>query len=259
MIRRAAAAAWLAVAAAACGHAIFVPPAGPGTATDASAAWAVATAPCRAAQSYSGNLRISGRAGSQRIWHLDVETAVTPRQIYMGATFSRQPIFILAGTTSEATLWLRPEQRVVKGPAGDIIEAILGLSMPPDRLLSLLTGCGTRIYDVTSAQSFGGLLAIQTPDARVYVERQGTVWRTRAAEAEGFRVEFSWTAAALPGKLWIRSTPGREPAASLDLSVSDASATDPIPSSVFTPPSGAAGADPMTLEELRSGSWRKKS
>ena len=175
----------------------------------------------------------------------------------MGATVSGQPVFILAGSVSEATLWLRREQRVVKAPAGDIIDAILGLSMPPDRLLALLTGCATRIHDVTSAESFGGLLAIQTPDARVYVERQGAVWRTRYAEAEGFRVEFSWKTAALPGKLWIRSTPGREPAASLDLSVSDASATDPIPASVFTPPAGATSADPMTLEELRSGSWRK--
>jgi hypothetical protein len=182
---------------------------------------------------------------------------VTPSQIYMGATFSRQPIFVLAGSAKDATLWLRPEQKAVKAPAGEIIEAILGLPMPPDRLLSLLTGCATRSLAVTAATSHNGIVAVQTADARVFIERQGTAWRTRGAEAEGFRVEFLWKTGTLPEKVWIRSTPGREPAASLDVSVADPTISDPIPASIFNPPSGAAAADAMTIDELRS--WRKKS
>jgi hypothetical protein len=257
MIRRAAGAAWLVLAAAACGHAIFVPPAGPGAATDASAAWAEATSTCRGAQSYIGTLRISGRVGGQRIARLEIDTAVTGNQIYMGATASGTPIFVLSGSNSDAILWLRRQDRVVKAPAGEILEAILALSMPPDRLLGLLSGCGTRTTDAKSASSYSGLLAVQTADARVLLRRQGMAWRTFGAEAEGFLVEFFWKTSALPEKLWIRSTPGREPAASLDVSVSDATITDPIPASVFTPPSGAASAGAMTIEELRSGAWRK--
>jgi hypothetical protein len=166
---------------------------------------------------------------------------------------------VLAGTAKEATLWLRREQRAAKAPAGDIIEAILGLPMPPDRLLALLTGCATRSLEVISATSHGGIVAVQTADARVFIQKQGTVWRTLGAEAEGFRVQFSWKTTALPEKVWIRSTPGREPFASLDVSVVDPTISDPIDASVFKPPSGAASAEPMTLEELRSaGSWRKK-
>ena len=259
MIRRFGVIACLALLAGGCGHTIFVPPGGPGVVTDASEAWTAATASCKGAQHYSAALKISGRAGSQRIWHLAIDTAVTPTQIYMGATFSGQPVFVLAGSAKEATLWLRREQRAVKAPAGDIIEAILGLAMPPDRLLALLTGCATRSLDVTAAASHNGLVAVQTADARVFIERQGTVWRTRGAEAEGFRVEFLWKTSALPEKVWIRSTPGREPSASLDVSVADPTISDQIPASVFNPPSGAASADPMTLDELRSaGSWRKK-
>ena len=259
MIRRAGAVAWLALLAAGCGHKIFVPPAGPGVATDASAAWTAATASCRSAEHYSAALKVSGRAGSQRIWRLAIDTAVTPTQIYMGATFSGQPVFVLAGSEKDATLWLRREQRVVKAPAGDIIEAILGLKMPPDRLLALLTGCATRNLEVTAATSHNAIVAVQTADTRVFLERQGTVWRTRGAEADGYRVEFLWKTAALPDKVWIESTPGREPAAKLDVSVTDPSTSDPIPATVFTAPAGAASAEPMTLDELRSaGSWRKK-
>jgi hypothetical protein len=257
VIRRAGVVACLAVLAAGCGHTIFVPPTGPGVVTDASEAWTAATATCKGAQQYSADLKISGRAGPQRIWRLEVETAVTPTQIYMGATFSRQPIFVLAGSAKDATLWLRPEQKAVKAPAGEIIEAILGLPMPPDRLLSLLTGCATRSLAVTAATSHNGIVAVQTADARVFIERQGTAWRTRGAEAEGFRVEFLWKTGTLPEKVWIRSTPGREPAASLDVSVADPTISDPIPASIFNPPSGAAAADAMTIDELRS--WRKKS
>ena len=259
MIRRAGVVVGLALLATGCGHTIFVPPAGPGVVTDASEAWKAATASCKSAEQYSAALKISGRAGSQRIWRLAIDTAVTPTQIYMGATFSGQPVFVLAGTAKDATLWLRREQRVVKAPAGDIIEAILGLAMPPDRLLALLTGCATRNLEITSATSHNALVAVQTADARVFIERQGTAWRTRGAEAEGFRVEFLWKTSALPEKVWIRSTPGREPAASLDVSVADPSISDAIPATVFNAPSGATSAQPMTLEELRSaGSWRKK-
>jgi hypothetical protein len=257
VIRRAAVVACLAVIAGGCGHTIFAPPTGPGVVTDASEAWTAATASCRSAQHYSASLRVSGRAASQRIWRLAIETALTPTEIYMGATVAGHPVFVLAGSAKEATLWLRQEERAVKAPAGDIIEAILGLAMPPDRFLSLLTGCATRSLGVTAAASHGGLVEIQTADARVFIERQGTVWRTRGAEVEGFRVEFLWKTGALPEKVWIESSPGHEPAAFLDISVIDPTISDPIPATVFQPTSGATSAQPMTLDELRS--WRKKS
>lgn len=249
MTRAVAALVWLALAPAACGHAIFVPPSGPGAPTDASAAWTEATSSCRAVKTYSAALRISGR--------LAVDAAFTPDQVYMSATVSGQPIFLLAGSTSEATLWLRRDNRVVRAPAGEIIEAILELPMPPDRLLAIFSGCGTRSLDVKSASSYDKVIAVQTGDARVFLRRQPAGWRTLGVDADGFRVEFLWKTMSVPEKLWIRSAPGREPAVSLDVAVDDASITDPIQPAVFNPPGGAASASPMTLAELRSGAWRK--
>jgi hypothetical protein len=250
VIRRAIAVAGLVFVTAACGHAMFVPPAGPGVPADAAAteAWAEATKTCRDAQSYKADLRVS---------RLSIEAAVTPANIYMGATYSGQSIFMLAGTSAQATLWLRRDNRVVRAPAGDIIEAILGVEVPPDRLLSLLSGCGTRAFDVKSASSYSKLLAVQTPDTRVFLQRAGSVWQTYGVEADGFRVRFFWKAGASPEKIWIGSAPGRDPAASLNVSVRDATINDQIPASIFNAPSGAATAEPMTLEELRTGAWRK--
>ncbi len=258
MIRRAALAAGIVLAAAACGSRIFVPPAGPGVPVDAGGAWADATASCRDARSWAGELRVSGRAAGQRVWRLVMETAVTPSNIYMGASFSGQPIFLLTGTAAAATLWLRREHRVVRAPAGDLIDAILGVSIPPDRLLAVLTGCGTRAFGVISAANYSGVLGVRTSDIRVFLRRQDQTWRTYLAEADGFGVEFSWKTDASPVKLKIRSTPGREPAASLDVSASDVSVNETIPASLFNPPSGASSAEPMTLNELRTGAWRKQ-
>jgi hypothetical protein len=201
---------------------------------------------------------LSGRAGSQRIWPISVETAVTPTQVYMSATFSGRSVFVLAGSTTQATLWLRRDDRVVQAPANDIINAILGLELPPDRLLALLTGCVTRVADVTSTMRHGDLLAVQTADARVFLEPKGTGWWIRAGEVKGFVVEFARQPTPLPGKVWIRSTPGLEPKVSLDVGVSDASITAPIPPAVFGVPSGSTRAQAMSLDELRSaGPWRK--
>ena len=246
------------MAAAACGARIFVPPTGPGTPTDASSAWTSVTKTCRSATSYVGELRVSGRAGSRRIARLRIETAVTRDQIYMNATVSGQTFFVLAGSSSEATLWLRHDRKVVKAPAGDIVEAILGLSVPPDRLFALLTGCVTRSFDVTAATSYGQRMAVQTPDARVYLEQTQTGWQTLAGEAEGFVVELKWQGGAVPERLWLNSIPGREPRASLAVTAEGPNLNEAVPASFFAPPAGAASAEPMTIEELRAaGPWRK--
>ena len=248
MIRRAAGAACLAAAVTACGHPVFKPPTGPGVATDASAAWAAATSSCRSATSYTARLRVL---------RLSVESAITRDQIYLNATHSGQGIFVLAGSTTDAVLWLKREHRVVKAPAGDIIDAILGLQVSPDRLLALLTGCVTRAYDISSAASYGKRIAVQTSDARVYLDSEQQASKVIAGEAEGFIVELSWKASTVPVKMWLNSLPGREPRASLTVSVEDATVNPAIPATFFAPPAGAATAEPMTLEELRTGSWRK--
>jgi hypothetical protein len=169
----------------------------------------------------------------------------------MGATTSGQSIFVLSGTAQQATLWLRREDRAVVGPPGAIIEAILGVPLPPDRLLSVLTGCIARAFEVKSSLEHNSILTIETPDARVYLERDSAGWRTRAGDVDGFRIELGRKTSPLPDKVWIHTAAGRSPGARLDVKVSDAETNSTIPASFFTPPPGAARAQPMSLEELR--------
>ena len=244
--------------AAACTRSMFVTPSGPGTpAPEAASAWADATRACRDARAMTAGLRISGKVGGTRLWPVNIEAAVTRDQsIYLSATAAGTSVFVLAGTANRATLWLRREQRVVSAAPAEIMSAIVGVPLSPDLLLAVLTGCGTRSFDVVRATRVGKLIAVETADMTVYLDQQGSAWRTRAAQSSAFVVEFGRTAGAVPAEVWIWSAPGREPAASIHVAVSDDTIDGNIPSSFFQIPSGAASATPITLDELRGVLWK---
>lgn len=244
--------------AAACTRSMFVAPSGPGSpAPEAASAWADASRGCRDARTMTAGLRISGRVGGTRLWPVNIEAAVTRDQsIYLSATAAGTSVFVLAGTGNRATLWLRREQRVVTAAPADIMSAIVGVPLSPDLLLAVLTGCGTRSFDVVRATRHDKVISIETADTTVHLEQQGGAWRARAAQSASFVVEFGRAAGAVPAEVWIWSAPGRDPAASIHVAVSDDTIDVNIPSSVFQVPAGAASATPITLDELRDVLWK---
>ena len=242
-------------------RAMFVPPAGPGTPVPyAAAAWTEATASCRQARSYAAAVRASGKFGSERLWPVGIDIAVTIDQsIYLAANAVGRSLFVLAGTGNRATLWLRQEERVVTAAPAEIMDAIAGMSLAPDRLLAVFTGCVARSFTITGAALHGRLLAVDTADARVYLEQSQGRWRTKAATTDAFVVEFAGYQGVLPGEVWIWSVEGREPASSVRFVISDPEIDGQIPAGVFQVPRGAAGAKPLTLEELRAaGPWKER-
>jgi hypothetical protein len=247
----------------ACARAVFVPPAGPGvSAPDGPAAWTEATGSCRNATSYAAAIRLSGRAGGQRLWPVTVDTAVLADQsIYLGATAAGRGVFVLAGSGGRATLWLRREQRTVAAAPAEILDAVVGVSLTPRDLLAVLSGCGVMPGDVTSAERHGALLTVQLPGARVHLTRRGGRWRVKGAENSSFVVECADAGDPLPRELWLwpATRSASDPSTSLHLIVEDPEAGGQIPVSVFRLPAAAGEATPMTLDELRSGApWKNR-
>jgi hypothetical protein len=257
---RACAAIVLCWSAASCTRAMFVAPAGPGDAApDAAAAWTEATAGCRDARSFVAAVRASGKVGQERVWPVSLELAVTADQsIYISATAVGNSVFVLAGTANRATLWLRHDNRAVTAAPADIMEALVGVPLSPARLMAVLTGCVARSLDVVSAARYPNLLAIHTADARVFLAQTGGTWRTTAAEADRFTVEFARKSSAQPDDIWLWAQPAPGQTASLHLTVTDGQINGPVPPNVFQAPAGAQAAAPMTLDELRAaGPWKK--
>lgn len=250
---RASLAAGCVVALAACGHPLFRPPAGPGLpAPDAAGAWEQATKVCRGATSFVAELRVSGRVGDDRFPSLTVASGLdNTGSVYLSATYSSQPIFLLVGAAERATLWLRRDNRAVVDAAGGILTELLGVPLSPERLLAVLTGCATRSVEIREADQRGRLLRVVTADAIVFLEQQQGAWRTRAAQVDGFTVQYERDGTSIPQRILIDADPGR-PRASLDVRVSQAELNGTLPPDIFTPPAAAANAAPLTLAELRS-------
>ncbi len=243
----------VAVSAAACAPA-FTPPVGPGEpAPDADAAWAQATASCRGARSYSAMLHF-GAVGA------NVQTTVTDDgRVRLGAVVAGRPRFTLTGSRDDATLLLHDDRRVVRAPAAAIVEQLIGTAIGPEEWLAFVTGCVTRSHDIKEAARVGKYLRIVTAEGRVYLRQQGGAWRVHGGEVLGLIVNYEWRESAFPAVLRARSAPGASVETRLSLEAAQFRVNDTVLAEVFAPPKGAAGATPMTLDELReSGPLRRR-
>ena len=181
-----------------------------------------------------------------------VQTTVTEGgQVRLGAIVAGRPRFTLTGSREEATFFLHDDQRVVRAPAAAIVEALIGTAIGPEEWLAFVTGCVTRSHDMSDAARIGKLLRITTADGRVYLRRDGGVWRVRGGEVLGLVVDYEWQSSTFPSVLRARSAPGGPVETRLRLEAAQFRVNDTVPPAAFAPPRGAATAAPMTLDELR--------
>ena len=228
---------------------MFVPPSGPGRPAPAAAeAWQAATASCRTIETYSALVALSGRA--PRFPTLTVTVAFSSKgDAYLQAQHSGTPLFLLAGTRTRASLWLRDDNRLVTEPLEDIVDALVGARLGAEDLLAFLSGCPLRAPAVTEASQIGDLLAISTTDGRAYLDRVGTTYRVRAAETKGLVLDYGKPAAGWPRDLTIATSDRR---VHLRFRPEQVETNAVLPVAMFAMPAAANQASPMTLEELRA-------
>jgi hypothetical protein len=251
-----AAAAGLAVSTGACAGRLLVRPSGPGAAApDAAARWAAAVGACRTVRTYRARIGLSGTVANRRIPGFAsavLGLAVTAAgEIGLEARVSGQPVFTMAGTADRARLLLVEDQRVVDATPEAIVDALIGVPLGPARLLAVLAGCVSTTDAVGESSRYGDLLRVATGDATVFLAERDGVWRVRAGDAPGLRVDYQDVEHGQPRRIALRSEPGAEPRVSIVLRVEEAEVNRPLPASIFTVrvPDTAI---PMSIEELRA-------
>lgn len=240
-------------AAAGCATVSFELPAGtPTPRADAPAIWDEASRACRDLGALGGELRASGRADGQKIPGLRLGTAFTASgQIAVEARVSATAVFSLRGTAGSATLVLPQDRRVVTGATEELLDALVGLPIGPERLMRVLAGC-VSAAPAESGEAIGGVIRVRTADAVIYVIEQNGRWRVRAGAFGGLEVAYQLADGPLPRQVRLSSRPGRMPAIDLILEPT-AMSSEPRPDSVFAA-IAPAGYDRVTPAWLRENS-----
>jgi hypothetical protein len=242
-------------ATAGCASRAFVRPAGPGVpAPDAAAAWEDVSRTCRGLSGIQAALGLTGRIGDQRIPGLAGATlyaAVSSTgAIGLEARVSSQLAFRMGGTAERSTLFLPADNRVVIAPASDIVDALVGVRVTPERLLALLGGCMTRSDVVTRAARHEALLEVSTADATVFLEQRAGSWVVRAAAADGLTMQYRRSDDRIRD-IVLESAPGSGSDVSLVLRIKEidrAPSLVPAMFAVAVPDDARA----ITVEELRA-------
>lgn len=246
----------LALVTASCaGRAAFVAPRGPGLAApEATTAWRAITTACRSTTSYRSEFALTGRIGDRRIRGLAsarLFTAIAANgNIGLEATVSGQLLFRLGGAADTATLLLRDQNRVITARPDEILEALIGVSVDPARLLAIVTGCVTTTESIDRAVRHGDTLEVVAADATVYLTPVAAGWQTRAGRFRDVTVDYFAFDRGLPRDLRIATAGTTGTAVTLDLRVQAVETNGDLAPDLFrvTIPEGAT---PISVDELR--------
>ena len=247
--------------ASACAPIRFVPPADAGVpVSDAAAEWQSLAGPCLGVKSMIAELALSGRAGGTRVrGRIQAGFAGGSMRLEGVAPFG-QPVFILASTPSAARLLLPRDERIVEAPdAQDILEALVGVRLQSQALMSALAGCAMRETPTSATRHgnptrHGSFTRFVFPDGEVFADVRDGRLRIVAARSRSFLIEYPSVAGASgmwPSRVRIsRELPGDQ-GVDLTIDLSQIETNTAVPAEAFTinvPP----GTLPMTLQQLRA-------
>lgn len=169
--------------------------------------WSDLTRPCRDVTAYRAQLRVSGRLHGQRVPGLTTGAAGDADRLAIAASHGATRAFHVAGRAAEVTLLLPLDERVVRGPAADVVDALVGVRLDPAGLLAVLTGCVAAGADVANAERLGAFARLTTSDGTVYLRQRGSEWQIAAAEMGAMTIDYRRLDAGWPREIAITRAP----------------------------------------------------
>jgi hypothetical protein len=190
-------------------------PEGPGTADPAAIqAFQGATTPCAGLKTLTAEIRLSGRAGGERLRGTLHAGLAAPGALRFEAVAPfGPPLFVLAGRNNRATLLFPRDDRVLQDVAlADVLERLTALALDADAVRLILSGC--LADQATAAQGrtwSGGWSAVSLgAEITAYLQQRNGSTVVAAADYGPWLVDYSDHLNGWPRTVRIRSRePGR--------------------------------------------------
>ena len=238
------------LATASCAPRLVALPTGAGTPfPDYAVAYEKATEACRNIRTIAAVLSISGRAAGQRFRAKLDGGFEAPSRVRLELPAPGRSIFVYVATGKSATLVFPRDGRVLRdAPPAETFEALAGVSLSPDDLRPIVTGCGFG-GDPTGGRAFdSSWVAVDTTDGTSWLSQAAGAWQLAASTRTGIDVRYSDYVAGRASTIRLRTT-GTAPT-DLTIRLSQVDINQPIDAAAFEA-DVPAGATPMTLQELR--------
>lgn len=212
-------------------------------------ALAAVTAHCRPLRTATAELRLTGRAGTERVRARLLAGFAEPASVRLEALAPfGAPAMVLASDGAETTVLFPRDRQVLRDAAvADVLEALTGLALDAGELRRLLFGC--LAGPAGRGLGFpGGWQAVEDGEARVFL-RGGVL---TAADYRGWRIDYAQPQGDIARQVRVRRA---EAAGDLDLTavLGDVALNvdlDPRAFEVDVP----ADAARLTLDDLRRAS-----
>lgn len=242
-----------AIALSACAARVPPRPSGPETPDPpAIEAFNQATKQCAGMRTLTSEVRLSGRAGGERLGGTLHIGLAAPADLRVEALAPiGQPFFILAGRDNRATLFLTRDNRVLRdAPVDAVLERLTGLALTATDLRLLLTGCLSVPANPSNGRAFNsGWRAVTLASGTIaYLRNIDGIPAVVAADQGNWRVDYAMHHNGWPRQVRIRSVSGD---VDMTAALGEFEMNTELEPRVFevTVPADAA---PLTLDHLRS-------
>ena len=218
----------------------------------AIAAFTAATRQCAGLQTITAELRLSGRAGAEKLRGTLHTGLAAPASLRFEAVAPfGQPFFILAGRDNRATLLLPRDRRVLNdAPVPDVLERLTGLKLAASDLRLILTGCLADQEVPTNGRAFSGDWRAVTLGTGItaYLKTINGTPLVVAADHGNWRIDYANHQNGWPRHVRLRSSTGDVDMTAGVEQLEINTNIDDKAFAVAVPPD----AEPITLEHLRS-------
>jgi hypothetical protein len=220
---------------------------------DFAETYRMVTASCASVRTLTAELGLSGRAGDRRIRGRAIVGFERPDSLRLeGVAPFGPPAFILAARGATGTLLLPRDNRAVRGaPPADILDALTGVALSPADLQAVLTGCVVPAAMPSAGRLHeNGWASIDTGNGTtLYLQREGTAWRVRAARRQGWNIEYPAWQGAFPSAVRLIAVSGDVPV-DLTATISQLETNVPLDEAAFAV-DVPAGVIELSVAELR--------